>query len=441
MGTLRGKVGDLVFTRLKGKQVMKARNRQPQNNRTVIQQTHRAKIAACMRFFSMAQQNLFKFAFSDQKKNETDMNAFIRHNYSQIVPQTKRGLDFGCPVMSDVKLTSGTLRGVPLKFSNEGNFNYPRLSFTTDIGQYPADLTCRDVSLALIRDYGLEDGDILTLVTVDLDATDCNPQLNWQTFGMTWNNWDAPRWRVAQFRLDTSSIRSISDYGTFFFGAKTPTPDSFEAVCPDNELELGNRSVRYTPLDTGAVTQYAWVTLILSRVSGKKTEVSTNYLMPNAKALYLTNPWVRDTWPVIVGETWNLPEVSDITPGTILQGSDSFFPTVGYVDFEVFRDADCQYRPVYGRNYETLYVKVGKLFTVTKDMTTGSGYDTVQTYLDSSKPEGRQATIKMYGNWRTNINLPDTVQPGVYPLRAIQSSTIFLAFPGKVVSFNIPSDR
>lgn len=76
----RGSVGDVTFYRSGGSQRARARNRKPANPMTVRQQTQRAKFANAVKFHKQVTSNFFRFAYEDKKTNESDYNAFMRHN-------------------------------------------------------------------------------------------------------------------------------------------------------------------------------------------------------------------------------------------------------------------------------------------------------------------------------------------------------------------------
>ena len=80
LGMSRGSVGDVTFYRSGGSQRARARNRKPANPMTVRQQTQRAKFANAVKFHKQVTSNFFRFAYEDKKANESDYNAFMRHN-------------------------------------------------------------------------------------------------------------------------------------------------------------------------------------------------------------------------------------------------------------------------------------------------------------------------------------------------------------------------
>ena len=79
-GNASGKLGQVVLSTVKGQQIARAWQPKVANPKTSQQQLQRAKFANSVKFFRRAQQNLFKFAFEDKRKNESDYNAFMRHN-------------------------------------------------------------------------------------------------------------------------------------------------------------------------------------------------------------------------------------------------------------------------------------------------------------------------------------------------------------------------
>lgn len=80
LGYSRGSVGDVTFYRSGGSQRSRARNRNPNNPKTEKQQTQRSRFANAVKFYKQVTTNFFRFAYEDKKVNESDYNAFMRHN-------------------------------------------------------------------------------------------------------------------------------------------------------------------------------------------------------------------------------------------------------------------------------------------------------------------------------------------------------------------------
>lgn len=78
-GMARGKVGDVVFSRLNGEQVSRVRNRHPQNPRTEAQLYQRAIMATIMQAYS-AGKAIFDHSFEGEKVGSGCQRAFMSRN-------------------------------------------------------------------------------------------------------------------------------------------------------------------------------------------------------------------------------------------------------------------------------------------------------------------------------------------------------------------------
>lgn len=243
MGYARGAVGDLVFSRVKGNQVTKARNRQPSNPKTSKQVYQRAKFINAVRFYQRGVQNLFKFAYEDKTAQESDFNAFMRHNTSRAIPVAKNASEeLSYPAISNWVTSFGTLNGP------QAVLGYAGASTNVDIlagrtyahGQYnvsPSNVEDATtpvassieaaVTLALsgeeITTFGglctalktqypdLMEGDIVTVTLIHQilqgigEPAVLLPGTSMDGAGT------APAWRFAQFIIDTTSTKAIAD--------------------------------------------------------------------------------------------------------------------------------------------------------------------------------------------------------------------------------------
>lgn len=114
LGMSRGSVGDVTFYRSGGSQRARARNRKPANPMTVRQQTQRAKFANAVKFHKQATSNFFRFAYEDKKVNESDYNAFMRHNVGNscfIGARASKVVSW--PALGYWQLTDGSLPEIP----------------------------------------------------------------------------------------------------------------------------------------------------------------------------------------------------------------------------------------------------------------------------------------------------------------------------------------
>ena len=243
MGYARGAVGDLVFSRVKGNQVTKARNRQPSNPKTSKQVYQRAKFINAVHFYQRGVQNLFKFAYEDKTAQESDFNAFMRHNTSRAIPVGKSASGESVyPAISNWITSFGSLNG-PQAVTGQGSVN----NIETDIaagrvyavGQYnvnpgqgedpavPSDenviariylnvgtavTTFGELCTALKTQYpDLMEGDIVTVTHIHQllqgigEPGTLLPSTGPEGFVT------APAWHFAQFLIDTTSTKAIAD--------------------------------------------------------------------------------------------------------------------------------------------------------------------------------------------------------------------------------------
>lgn len=117
LGYSRGSVGDVTFYRSGGSQRQRARNRQPNNPRTARQMAQRSVFANAVKFFKQVNSGFFRFAYEDKKTNESDYNAFMRHNVENsgyIGAKASKIADF--PALGLWQLSVGSLREIPAPF-------------------------------------------------------------------------------------------------------------------------------------------------------------------------------------------------------------------------------------------------------------------------------------------------------------------------------------
>lgn len=165
----------------------------PKNRKTNGQMTQRAKFANCIKFFKHSQQALFKFAFEDKRKQESDYNAFVRMNIKRSAVYDKELVDN--PIYPAIGhnwvLASGSL--TPARVGFDGLVPYIALPSAANLTH-----TLGVLSQAFIKDYDLQAGDIVTMVTVvsDIRYADQQPE----TY---------PKWTILQWQIDPNSEDSI----------------------------------------------------------------------------------------------------------------------------------------------------------------------------------------------------------------------------------------
>lgn len=290
-GNASGKLGQVVLSTVKGQQIARAWQPKVANPKTSQQQLQRAKFANSVKFFRRAQQNLFKFAFEDKRKNESDYNAFMRHNVVSSAVLDRSVYDnINFPALADNWLLSyGSLGAINAE-------NEPAVKTVVQLLDFPLgegeieNLTIASASQAFVRDYKAINGDYVTLVSVysmEKKLTDVPTSV--------------PEWHIVQFMIDTTNTGKLldnlkkQDKSAQDFFAKDGTPQANVIISCSNE-------------------GCAWLGVILSRVTANGVKVSTSYLMPNYNAYELykgslelgyrqsaLNSWGRSSEPILKG--------------------------------------------------------------------------------------------------------------------------------------------
>lgn len=200
LGYARGSVGDVTFFRSGGSQRARARNRKPNNPRSSSQMTQRAKFASAVKFYKRAVSNFFKFAYQDKKTNESDYNAFMRHNIQGAPLISKTAFDKqGYPALGNWVLSYGELQPLNYMAGENGSIIELPDNFTAN----PS--TLGELSQGLINSGFYEQGDIITVVMIDITGS---PLPTATPTGVY-----TTAWVTAQFRVDYNSTDSLNDLG------------------------------------------------------------------------------------------------------------------------------------------------------------------------------------------------------------------------------------
>lgn len=164
-GTATGKIGNTVVRVRKGVRVESAYQPNVSNPRSNGQVVQRGRFADAVGFYKHAMANFFKMAFEDKKTNETDFNAFMRHNVSRgyvYSRQMVKGGEGALPYIGKWLLSYGSLYSIEVNSSTTG------ISITSLAGG--AQVTLGSIFTELINGGYAQEGDILTIVRVVTSA-------------------------------------------------------------------------------------------------------------------------------------------------------------------------------------------------------------------------------------------------------------------------------
>lgn len=265
LGYARGAVGNLVFSRVKGNEVTKARNRQPANPKTSKQVYQRAKFLNAVNFYKRGVQNLFKFAYEDKTQQESDFNAFMRHNVSRAIPVGKgSSTESLYPAVSNWITSVGSLNGPQAVIGLQGQVatsGEVAAGRTYAVGDYnvsPSNVesaeilledningavelqlggtptTFGDVCSLLKAQYpDLQEGDIVTITMIHQIIQGIGaPRLLYPSAYGTEGLVSAPAWKFAQFIIDSTSTTPVAD----MWGDKIYLSDGLDGLLIDGSV-------------------------------------------------------------------------------------------------------------------------------------------------------------------------------------------------------------
>lgn len=293
LGYARGSVGDVTFSRVKGNQVAKARNRNPANPNTIPQAMQRSLFADAVRFYTRGVQNTFKFAFERKLENESDYNAFMRLNVNRGVRIGKTP-DSMYPAIGDWLVADGSITP-PLKqdaVASSALSDYtvgcyevydktpsayaaddelPTSSITLGLSAASAPTTIGALSTALKAQFPqLRDGDFVTILLVSQafqgTMNDIFPSPEGSAEGLM----EDPAWSFAQFTIDEGSTANVS---TIYHSAGT----SFgvgSGIAGESFINLSRES-QFVPVVGDTYGSIAAGAVIFSRQASSGLLVST----------------------------------------------------------------------------------------------------------------------------------------------------------------------
>lgn len=185
LGFGRGKVGDVVFSRVDGEQVARARNRSPRNPQTALQLLQRVVMKTTSSAFSLMQEitnhsfqgfegvtmNQARFTKLNVEKFRAQLAEIINAGEAEyILASTEsnfspRGVNLAS--INPYVVSSGTIGRVPCGFLSDGTPDSAYLCFTSVPFQFSS-----TTYQAVINSLGLRRGDQLTILCLTCDDTE-----------------------------------------------------------------------------------------------------------------------------------------------------------------------------------------------------------------------------------------------------------------------------
>lgn len=298
-GRASGKLGQIVLSNVKGQQIARAWQPKVSNPRTTVQQMQRAKFANAVKFYKRATQNLFKFAYEDKRKTESDYNAFMRHNVERSMIVNRKSYDnMNYPALGEWVIAAGSLgeftsspyesRTIQGASALSSPIDNPDDGYKFPQGITESTATVGHVSDYFKHDFGAQDGDYVTFVGIDTSIKLISDQPS-----------TGPWWSITQIKIDSNSSALF-----------------LETV---NKQAANNLGIDITDR-LGAIiwkspkSNAAFFGVVLSRVTANGVLVSTSNLGVNetGEGILITskqeaykqpalNSWLRSSDPILKG--------------------------------------------------------------------------------------------------------------------------------------------
>lgn len=293
LGYSRGSVGDVTFTKIKGQQVARARNRNPHNPRTNKQSLQRAIFAAAVKFYTRGNQNFYKFAFENKRPVESDYNAFMRENVKRAPAISREALaNYDYPVFAPFIMAKGSM--TPLECSISSNKAVVVLGIDA-----PSTLptTVGALTEALVASEAYKAGDILTLVTINSNFDGTYPSATGAGAGK-------PQWAISQIILDASSTDTLANT----LGMKASNVDGALVLTDNTGVTLLGGT-------------YSAFVMVHTRNTDSGLKCSTQELVLNGAATTAYKGAQDAAYKSSVIASWQANGSVDAQPEAILQGS------------------------------------------------------------------------------------------------------------------------
>lgn len=275
---------------------------QQTNPRSVAQMTHRAKFATAVKFFKRATSHFFRFAYEDQRPNESDFNVFMRHNVNGALPMNRyQVLAEQYPAIGQVwQLSQGSMPPLSCTYANDNVF---QISFDMSGGSGNADVAT--FSKAMLS-AGYEPGDIVTFVNISssVKPSDVLKLTSEEVGAAAAVLSSVPQWYIAQFIVDESDTTPL---------ANVNHRGRAGAVQVWNSNPAGFNCV----VDANPVVQCCGVVVSRRSSGSRKLLVSTSYLAGNGGWQALVAAVRTDKYNEASLESWSADDSTAILQGSI----------------------------------------------------------------------------------------------------------------------------
>lgn len=298
-GKATGKLGQIVLSNVKGQQIARAWQPKVANPRTSVQQMQRAKFANAVKFYKRATQNLFKFAFEDKRKTESDYNAFMRHNVELSEIFNRKSYDnMNYPALSEWVISVGSLgeltssaydsRTISDAVSLSSPIHNPEAEFKFPEGISESTATVGHISDYFKHDFGALDGDFVTFVGINTNIKEISDEPS-----------SGPWWSITQIKIDSTNT------DLFLQTVNNQAVNNLGIDITDRLGEIIWKSPKGNAVLFGVVLSRVTANGVLVSTSNLGTnEIGVNVLVASLQDAYrqqALNSWLRSSDPILKG--------------------------------------------------------------------------------------------------------------------------------------------
>lgn len=297
-GTATGKIGNTVVRVRKGVRVESAYQPNVSNPRSSGQVIQRGKFSDAVGFYKRSMANFFRMAFEDKRSNETDFNAFMRHNVSRGYVYSRQMVTGGqgaLPYIGKWLLSYGSLYNMPISSGVSG------LDITnwmpTEGGDNP---TMGNMFTGWITGGLVQEGDILTVVRIlssadgagyDEYTDEALGLLPGFTYTGALPEGVAPKWSVDQYIIKSDSAELLKS-------------QKWLSVSSD-----GGATINFADMGTASVDSARAAAAIITRKTANGLLCSTTPLVWNKKAEDMMTQMASDAWIEGQRKAWSSQNV------------------------------------------------------------------------------------------------------------------------------------
>lgn len=298
-GKATGKLGQIVLSNVKGQQIARAWQPKVANPRTSVQQMQRAKFANAVKFYKRATQNLFKFAFEDKRKTESDYNAFMRHNVELSEIFNRKSYDnMNFPALSEWIISVGSLgeftssaydsRTISDAAGLSNPIHDPDAGFKFPEGITESTVTVGHISDYFKHDFGAMDGDFVTFVGINTNIKEISDEPS-----------SGPRWSITQIKIDSTNT------DLFLQTVNKQAANNLGIDITDRLGEIIWKSPKGNAVLFGVVLSRVTSNGVLVSTSNLgANEIGVNVMVASLQDAYrqqALNSWLRSSDPILKG--------------------------------------------------------------------------------------------------------------------------------------------